>query len=218
VAESLLCKGSMPLLSEDPALSTMSTVLHEAAHNLGPAHEYRVNGKTDSEIFGGPLASTLEELKAQTAALYFAGWLADKGVIDREAARRSNAGDVVWAFGHIAQGMYTADNKPKPYSQLASIQVGRLLEAGAMRWSAEEPAANGKDKGCFEIRAEKLPAAIGELTKVVLGIKGRGDKAAAVKLREDLVDKDGEWKKLRAVIEERALRNPKGSLVYSVDP
>jgi hypothetical protein len=195
----------------------MSTVLHEAAHNLGPAHEYRVKGKTDSEIFGGPLASTLEELKAQTAALYFAGWLADKGVIDRKTAQMSNAGDIVWAFGHIAQGMHTADGKPKPYSQLASIQVGRLLEVGAMRWNAAELAANGKDKGCFEIVAEKLPAAVGELAKVVLEIKGRGDKAGAVRLREALVDKDGEWKKLRAVIQERALRSPKGSLVYSVE-
>ena len=50
---------------------TMSTVLHEASHNLGPAHEYRVDGKTDGQVFGGPLASTLEELKAQTAATVF---------------------------------------------------------------------------------------------------------------------------------------------------
>ena len=40
-------------------------MLHEAAHNLGPAHEYKVKGKTDDQVFGGPLASTLEELKAQ---------------------------------------------------------------------------------------------------------------------------------------------------------
>lgn len=218
MAASLLCKASAPLVADDPGLSTMSTVLHEAAHNLGPAHEYKVQGKTDSEVFGGPLASTLEELKAQTAALYFAGWLADKGVIDRKTAQTSNAGDVVWAFGHIAQGVYTADGKPKPYSQLASIQIGALLEAGAMRWRAEEVAANGKDKGCFEIEADKLPGAIGELAKVVLAIKGRGDKAGAVALRERLVDREGEWKRLRAVITERALRNPKGSLVYSIDP
>lgn len=216
-ATSLLCKASAALLSDDPGLSTMSTVLHEAAHNLGPAHEYKVKGKTDSEIFGGPLASTLEELKAQTAALYFAGWLADKGVIDRKTAQSSTAGDVVWAFGHIAQGVYTADGKPKPYSQLASIQVGTLLEAGAMRWKAEELAANGKDKGCFEIVLEKVPAAVDGLARGVLGIKGRGDKAAAVALRERLVDREGEWKRLRAVITERALRSPKGSLVYSID-
>ena len=31
----------------------------------------RIAGKTDDVLFGGTLASTLEELKAQTAALYF---------------------------------------------------------------------------------------------------------------------------------------------------
>jgi hypothetical protein len=86
-----------------------------------------------------------------------------------------------------------------------------------MRWQAEELAANGKDKGCFEIVLEKVPAAVDGLAKGVLGIKGRGDKAAAVALRERLVDREGEWKRLRAVITERALRSPKGSLVYSID-
>ncbi len=217
VASSLLCKASMPLLSEEPGLGTMSTVLHEAAHNLGPAHEYKVQGKTDDQIFGGPLAATFEELKAQTAALYFTGWLVKKGVIDQRTAQMANAGDVIWAFGHIAQGMYTADGKPKPYSQLAAIQVGSLLEAKAIAWKADELAANGKDKGCFELDTGRLPGAIDELAKIVLGIKGRGDKAGAVKLRERLVDAGGEWKELRAIITERGLRSPKGSLVYSIE-
>src|SRR6185369_8753487 len=65
---SLFCSSSMKLA--DPKPSLMGIVLHEAAHNLGPAHDYKVNGKVDTAIFGGPLAATLEELKAQTAALY----------------------------------------------------------------------------------------------------------------------------------------------------
>ena len=45
----------------------VSTVLHEAAHNLGPASGYTVDGKTDEQAFGGELAtmrarlSTLEQ-------------------------------------------------------------------------------------------------------------------------------------------------------------
>ena len=31
----------------------MSTVLHEASHNLGPSHEYAVGGKKDTVMFGG---------------------------------------------------------------------------------------------------------------------------------------------------------------------
>ena len=214
--QSGFCKAAMPYVSFDPQMSVMSTVLHEAAHNLGPAHEYKVKGKTDDEIFGGPLASTMEELKAQTAALYFAEWLVTKGLLDRKSADMAHARDMIWAFGHISQGVYTAEGKPKPYSQLASIQVGWMLEAGAMSWKPEETAANGKDKGCFDLHMDKFPAAIDALGKTVLGIKGRGDKAGALKLRADLVDKEGTWKELRAVIQERWLRAPKASFVYAV--
>jgi hypothetical protein len=214
--ESLLCKDSVGLVVFEPKYAVMSTVLHEAAHNLGPAHEYKVKGKTDDEIFGGPLASTLEELKAQTAALYFAEWLVGKGLIDRKTAELAHARDVAWAFGHIAQGMYNASGKPKPYSQLASIQMGHLVAEKALEWRATETAANGKDQGCFALHMEKFEPAIGSLAKKVLGIKGGGDKAAAVKLRDEHVDKDGDWKKLRGVIEERWLRAPKASFVYSI--
>ena len=215
--ESAFCKASMAYVTFDPSIMTMTTVLHEATHNLGPSAEYKVAGKKDSQIFGGALASTLEELKAQTGAFFFTDWLADKGVVDKATAARAHGGDVAWAFGHIAQGVYDAEGKPKPYSQLASIQIGWLRKAGAITFKPEELAANGKDKGCFELDLAKFQPAIVELGKVVLGIKARGDKAAAIKLREELVDKEDDWKKLRAVIQERWLRAPKASFVYAIE-
>jgi len=215
-SKSGFCKASMDLIAFDPKVATMSTVLHEAAHNLGPAHEYTVKGKRDREVFGGPLSSTLEELKAQTSALYFANWLADKGIIDKKTADLAHARDMVWAFGHISQGMYAGD-KPKPYSQLAAIQVGSMLKAGAMTWSPEELAANGKDKGCFEFHMEKFPKAVLDLEKKVLEIKGKGNKAGALALQKEMVDDENEWKRLRGMIQERWLRQPKASFVYAVD-
>lgn len=215
-SKSGFCKAAMGLIAFDPKVATMSTVLHEAAHNLGPAHEYKVKGKPDREVFGGPLSSTLEELKAQTSALYFADWLTGKGIINQKTSELAHARDMVWAFGHISQGMYAGD-KPKPYSQLASIQVGSMLKAGAMTWNAEEIAANGKDKGCFDFHMDKFPGAVLELEKKVLGIKGKGDKAGALALTKEMVDDDNEWKRLRGVIQERWLRQPKASFVYAVD-
>ncbi|MFO0760499.1 MAG: hypothetical protein U0359_28725 [Byssovorax sp.] len=214
---SIFCKATADLMPFDPPLLTMSTVLHEAAHNLGPAHEYKVKGKPDREVFGGPLASTLEELKAQTSAMFFADWLADKKLLDKKQASMSHARDMAWAFGHIAEGMYTADKNPKPYAQLASIQAGTFVKAGAMVWKADEMAPNGKDKGCFEINPAKMSRAVAELEKTVLGIKGRGDKASAQKLVAEFVDREGDWSKLRAVITERWLRAPRASFVYAVD-
>jgi hypothetical protein len=213
---SLLCKDTMAKATFDNKLAVMSTVLHEAAHNLGPAHEYKVKGKTDDQIFGGPMASTLEELKSQTAALYFAEWLVEKNVVTREQADGAHVRDVTWAFGHIAQGMVNAEGKPKPYSQLASIQLGSLFKGGALVWKAEEMAANGADKGCLTLDLVKWKPTIDALAKRVLHTKGAGDKAEADKMKAELVDAQDDWSKTRLIIQERWLRAPKASFVYGV--
>ncbi|WP_437693460.1 hypothetical protein [Sorangium sp. So ce176] len=214
---SLLCKATMESVSLERPVATLSTVLHEAAHNLGPTHNHKVKGKTESEIYGGPLASMLEELKAQTGALFFSGWLAQQGVLDPALARMSEARGVIWAFGQIGQGMYAAGGEPRPYGHLAAIQLGSLLDAGAIGFHRGEVAANGTDKGCFSIQADKMPAAAEALARTVLDIKARGDKAGALRLRETYVEKDGAWKGLRGVIEERMQRMPLGSVIYAIE-
>jgi hypothetical protein len=216
VDESLLCRSVMRWYTTDPEPLLMSTVLHEAAHNLGPAHQYKVDGKIDRERFGGPLASTLEELKAQTAALYFTDWLVEKKQIDREAARRAHVRDLTWAFGHISRGMYDEDKHPRTYSQLAAIQLGRLMEDGVVSWRAGDTAANGSDRGCFAIDSDRLPAAVGRLMQEVAGIKARGDRAAAEKLLATYVDVSGPKKAVFDLITERVLRAPKATFVYAI--
>ena len=216
-ASSLLCAGTMGRFDSAAKHGTLSTVLHEAAHNLGPAHEYKVKGKTDDQIFGGPLASTLEELKAQTAALYFSEWLVEKNLLTKEDAEKAHIRDVTWAFGHIAQGMVNAEDKPKPYSQLASIQMGYLHESGVLVWKPADKAANGTDVGCFDVDLATWKGKVDGLAKIVLGIKGRGDKALAEKTRDTYVKEGTPWAERRAVIKERWLRAPKASFVYAVD-
>ncbi len=214
--ESLFCPDTIGRLDHDPALGTMSTVLHEAAHNLGPAHEYKVDGKTAGEIFGGPLASTFEELKAQTAALYFAEWLKDRGIIDDKTAQGAHLRDLTWMFGHISRGMYDGNGKPKAYSQLAAIQFGWLVKAGAVQFQKDTTAANGTDVGCFSVDVTKLPGAIFGLAKEVLRIKGSGNKAGAEALKQEFVDDEGTYTSLRAIITERMLRTEKATFVYAV--
>jgi hypothetical protein len=216
LASSMFCADTMALVDLNPELGTMSTVLHEAAHNLGPSHEYRAFGKTAPEIFGGPLASMLEELKAQTSALYFADWLAEKEIISDEMAQKAHLRDLLWAMGHISRGMYTADNKPRAYSQLAAIQLGYLIDEGAVRWFEDVKAANGTDTGCLAVTVGRMGGAIDKLADEVLTIKGAGKKAEAEKLKQTYVDDDGAFKTLRGVIQERWLRVPKATFVYSV--
>jgi hypothetical protein len=214
--ESLFCKDAMAKYTTDKEPQLMSTVLHEAAHNLGPAHQYKANGKIDRESFGGPLASTLEELKAQTAALFFTDWLVAKKEITAEDAEKAHVRDIVWSFGHISRGMYDEDKHPRNYSQLAAIQLGWLMKNDAITWKADETAANGKDKGCFSLALDKFPVAVKSLMTEVAQIKGKGDKARAEKLVKEYVDVTGDKKKVHEVITERVLRSPKPSFVYSI--
>lgn len=212
----LLCPSVMAKATTKPGPAVMSVVLHEAAHNLGPSHEYKVKGKDDDQVFGGPLASTMEELKAQTSALYFSEWLVAKNVITADEAQLAHVRDVAWAFGHISRGMYTADKKPRNYSQLASIQLGTLTKAGVLTFKADEKAANGTDVGCFDVDFGKWKGAVDALAKRVLMAKGKGDKKDAEAMVAEFVDAQDEWAKRRELITERWLRAPKATFVYGV--
>jgi hypothetical protein len=217
VAESLFCEGTMKEFTLAPEPQLMSTVLHEAAHNLGPAHQYKTpEGKTDRESFGGPLASTLEELKAQTAAMFFAEWLTDRKELERGFTNQAHIRDIFWQFGHISRGMYDEDKHPKNYSQLAAVQFGALMKDGAITWNASETAGNKTDKGCYAVDLAKVPATVKSLMKVVAGIKGRGDKQTAEALLAEFVDVSGEKKEHLERIRDRVLRSPKPSFVYGI--
>ncbi len=213
-AASLLDAASMKAYPSVQEPGLLSTILHEATHNLGPAHEYQINGKADGLVFGGPRASALEELKAQTGALFLLEFLRGRKLIDSTLAVQSYTDDIVWAFGHISQGMYTGSHQPKTYSNLAAIQIGFLIEHGALTWDANAKAANGTDTGAFTIHADKLVATIDEMMKLVAGIKARGDVAAAKALFDKYVD--GSAIVPHKLISERFLRFPKPSFVYAV--
>jgi hypothetical protein len=213
-AESLFDLDTMAHYTDGPEPGLLGTILHEAAHNLGPAHEYKVEGRTDTEVFGGGLASTMEELKAQTAALWYLEFLKSEGLITEELFQQSYVDAMMWAFGHISRGMYTATGQRKAYSQLAAIQVGVLLESGALRFDPESEAANGSDIGALSIDFERMPAAVEDMMLLVAGLKARGERDGAEALAKTMVDGEVVPQEL---ISERILRHPKASFVYSID-
>jgi hypothetical protein len=212
--ESMLDAASAKLYPESTEPGLLATILHEATHNLGPAHEYKVGGKDDDAVFTGPIASMMEELKAQSGALFLLELLRNKKLITDEMAQGAYVDSIVWAFGHISQGMYTGDKNRKAYGNLAAIHIGYMIDKGALTWDANATAANGTDKGAFTIHADKLVPVANQLMKDVAGIKARGDKAAAEKLIARYVD--AETVVPHKIISERVLRHPKPSFVYSV--
>jgi hypothetical protein len=213
-AESLFAKEDLAHLSTDKEVSIVNTILHEINHNLGPSHEYAYRGKRDGELFGGQLASMLEELKAQTSGLYFIDTLLKKGLIDEKTVQSLYMDSVIWAFGHISQGMWTARKERKAYSQLAAIQLGLLMKEGAVTFDPNGQAANGKDRGTFKIDFAKMHPALVKMTKEIGGIKAKGDKAKAELYTREYVDGN---QQLRDLITERYQRLPKQSFIYAVD-
>ena len=168
------CEGARPI--PRPALMT-----HGAARGRAqPRPGARVQGEGQDATTRSSAARsprTLEELKAQTAALYFTEWLVEKKLLTPdEAERRARARRRLGLRPHLARHVRRRTARRKNYSQLASIQLGALRKAGALVWKAEEKAANGKDTGCFEIDLAKWrPAVDGAGEARCSGIKARGD-------------------------------------------
>jgi hypothetical protein len=214
-AASLLDAASLARYADSPEPGLLGIILHEATHNLGPSHDYKANGKTAREAFGGPLASVMEELKAQTGTWYLLELLRTKGIVSDELAAQTYADAVVWSLGQVSQGMYEPDGGRKTYPELAAIQLGFLMDRGALTWDPKATAANGADTGAFTIHADKLVAASDAMMTVVAGIKARGDKKGA----EALVKKYVDGKVVpHAAIVERWNRAPRASFVYAVTP
>ncbi len=212
-AESMVTTETLASFATAPNAGLMSTILHEATHNLGPAGEYEFEGKTAEAAFGGEMASMLEELKAQTGALFLLSLLKERGVLDEAAVNEAYLDSILWAFGHISRGMYTAGGHRKAYSQLAAIQVGELIAAGAITWDASRTAGNGTDPGSFSIDYAAMPAAAEALMAKVVGILAVNDVEAATALAAEHVDGDTVPQQ---VIAERYQRFPRQSFVFAV--
>jgi hypothetical protein len=216
--QAVFCAATQSQAGDYRRDSLLVSLLHEAAHNLGPAHDYAVDGKTDAVAFGGPLASMLEELKAENSAMYLTSWLVPRNVFGAAEANAINYSAIAWTFGHIAQGMYAPEGTPRTYSQLAAIQLGSFIDSGAIAWKADETAANGTDRGCLQIDFGRLPDAVEALERTVLAVKSRADRGPAERLKARYVDEtNGAFARIKEAISDRWRRSPQASFVYSLD-
>jgi hypothetical protein len=209
-AAALLDSEALQYYPADDEPGIVGTILHEATHNLGPHSDTKLNGKTMAEVFGGRLETVLEELKAQTGALWYVELLRRKGLLSDARARQIYAHEIVWAFSHISEGMFTEGDNPRPYSQLAAVQIGSFLKDGAMSWVKEG------DKELYRVDFARLPASVEALMRKVGRLRAAGDAAAAKAFVDDFVSGEGS-RLLRADEVERRLRKfPKPSFAYTV--
>ena len=211
----LLAPETMAYSAEEQRIALIDIILHEATHNLGPYSDFRIDGKRPGQIFGGGLATVLEELKAQSGSWFYVPLLLKAGVISEDEAKQLYTHALVWSFGHLSQGLFAADGNPKPYSQLSAVIVGRLVDGGALEW-VTVTAADGSQKGLFRLNYDLVPAAVEGLMRDVVAVKATGDVAAAKALVDPYVT--GEKKSLVHLddIKSRLAKFPRASMVYQV--
>jgi hypothetical protein len=190
-ASLLLGPATMKYFLESRNADLITSVLHEASHNFGPHSDYKINVKGPSEIFGGRIASILEELKAQTGALFYVSMLKDKGLLTGDQVMQIYSSSMLWCFNHISKGMFTADGNPKTYSQLSAIQIGAFLEDGAIKRVSYTDPETKKEDWRFEVDFAKLPRSIERLMERVGKIKASGNLAGAKEFIDHFISGKG---------------------------
>jgi len=214
---SLFCPNTFASFTEDPAEQLYTTVIHEALHNLGPSGSYAIDGKTARQVFGGPLASTLEELKCEITTMHLVSFLMDQGVAPPSSVYASHLSSLSYAFKKYAEGREDENGNAMAYGRLAAIEVGTFLDQGALKWLAGAPAANGKDTGCLEASADALSKEATALATRVLEIKSKGLVEPAEALIERYVAAPkGDLATVGPILEERMGRAPMPTYVYGV--
>ncbi|OGR93807.1 MAG: hypothetical protein A2V88_05315 [Elusimicrobia bacterium RBG_16_66_12] len=209
-AAELLDEDAVKNYSSDKEAGLVGTILHEATHNLGPHSDSRIGGKTAAEVFGGRMEGVLEELKAQTGALWYVELLRRKGLLSERRVREIYTHELAWCFGHISNGMSEANGAPKPYSQLSAVQIGSFVKAGALEWKA---GSDGIER--FRVDYALIPRAVESLMKEVVRIKASGDAAGAGKLVGGFVDGPDSALVRMAKVSERLRKYPKESYAYT---
>lgn len=190
-------------LAPDKETSTANTLFHELTHALGMRATSTVvdakgnprlgqDGKpmTVDQALGSRTSTIVEEVKAQTGALLFIDWQLKKGQITEAQARSRYMDNLIWAFGHISQGMFE-NGKPRAYSQLAAVQVRALLQAGAITIEKQIDPTTKQVVERFRVHYDKLPAAIEALMRRVTRMQLLGDKAAAEAMLSDVATGEG---------------------------
>lgn len=216
-ASLMLTEPTLAYFAENQRVALIDIILHEATHNLGPYSDYKLDGKDPREVFGGALATVLEELKAQTGSWFYVDLLVKEGILTPDEAKQLYTHSLVWSFGHLSQGLWSPNGNPKPYSQLSAVQVGRLVDAGALKWIETVDPETGKAMGKFEMDYDKVSGFAKALMADVVRVKATGDVAGAKALVDPYVSGDKAVNVHVCEIQERLLQFSKGSLVYKVE-
>jgi hypothetical protein len=169
IARRLLSPADRAHVAFDPFFTHI--LMHELVHGLGP-HHAKVNGQ--EVTVRAALAdgySALEEAKADVAGLFALERLLDDGKLDRRMRDTLYPTFLCGAFRSIRFGLNEAHGKGM------AIQLNWLLDHGAIV---------ARKDGTFAVDAGKMRAAVAGLTREIMTIQAKGDRAAGKAMLEKL--------------------------------
>ena len=139
-------------------------LMHELMHGLGP-HDIVVDGKaTTARQALQETFSSLEEAKADISGLWALQQLIDKGVLDKKLERSIYVTFLASGFRTLRFGATEAHGKGM------ALQLNYLAERGGVV---------ARKDGTFSIDPAKIKPAVEALTREIMEIQARGDRAAA---------------------------------------
>ncbi|MEO8595864.1 MAG: Zn-dependent hydrolase [Candidatus Solibacter sp.] len=139
------------------------SMMHEIAHDLGPAYS-RQNGKqVEINAAIGPVYSGLEEAKADTVGMFGMKWLVEHGAMNAAQLEEGYASYVGGLFRTLRFGTAEAHGKAE------MMEFNYLVENGAIRHAG----------GRYTIDYARMPAAIAALARELLLMEATGDRPRA---------------------------------------
>jgi hypothetical protein len=138
-----------------------SSLLHEIAHDLGPAFARR-DGK-QREINGaiGPAYAALEEAKADTVGMFGLKWLVDRGAMPKQRLEEYYASYVGGLLRTLRFGTAEA------HSRAEMMEFNYLVENRALAYHS----------GRYTIDYQRMPETLAALAKELLEMEANGDRA-----------------------------------------
>jgi hypothetical protein len=169
VAEIIIPLARRLLREEDAAKASadgyfLGTLMHEIAHGLGPAYARTGAARASIRETIGPAFSALEEAKADATGMFALAWLVAHGGLEREKLPECYASFVADLFRTVRFGTGEA------HSRAEMMEFNFLFEQGGVTREAS---------GKYAINAGKMSDAIARLSRELLEIEARGDRAGA---------------------------------------
>nr|CAD1825601.1 unnamed protein product [Ananas comosus var. bracteatus] len=144
------------------------TICHECCHGIGPHTIVLPSGEQSTvRMELQEVHSALEEAKADIVGLWALKFLIDEGLLPKTFVRSMYVSFLAGCFRSIRFGLEEAHGKGQ------ALQFNWLYEKNAFLFHSDET---------FSVDFAKIEAAVESLSREILTIQAKGDKAAAILL------------------------------------